>query len=97
MHKGILAGRMLEARKRVVTAAETAVSDKSLLDSLQMAQQERRPEVRALYEMEAVATIMEHLESTKSNGITVDEILAIDGLTATSKKAIEAHFNGPTK
>lgn len=99
MHKGILAGRLLDARNRITAAAAAAVSNPELLDKLQTAQHQKRSEIRLLYELEAVADIMEHLDAQepKSAGLSLDEVLAVPGLTVTSKKALEAHFNGPAE
>lgn len=96
MHKGILAGRLLDARRRIVAAAETAVSqtglNTQLLDDLRAAQREKRDDVRALYEMEAIGPIIEALATGGGDVVTQAEILTIPGLTKTSREAIEAHF-----
>lgn len=102
MHKGILAGRMLEARRRIVAAAETAVAtsglDPAALDDLRAAQRQKDADVRALYELEAVGPIIEALAAPTAGfapaGIALSEsdILAIPGLTKTSKEAIAAYF-----
>lgn len=103
MHKGILAGRMLDARRRIVAATETAVStsglDPAVLDALRAAQAEKRDDVRALYELEAIGPIIEALaqvvaaELEQAIGyLSQEEILAIPGLSKSSAKAIEAHF-----
>lgn len=105
MHKGILAGRMLEAQNRIVAAAKTAVVDHTLdpllLDELYAAQAEKRPEVRSLYELEAIGPIVEALNAALDDAGTLEqaegylsesEILEIQGLTKTSREAIESHF-----
>lgn len=106
MHKGILAGRLLDAQNRIVEAAKTAVIqhglDPLLLDELYAAQREKQADVRALYEMEAIGPIVEALntalgdvlddEETAVSGLDLDAILAIPGLTKTSISAIESHF-----
>ena len=104
MHKGILAGRLLDARRRVVKAAETAVREnglpQALLDNLHAAQSEKQPDVRALYELEAIGPIVEMLagkpaveELGQAAGMLDQEtILAIPGLTKTSREAIIAYF-----
>lgn len=107
MHKGILAGRMLEARRLILAAVATAVTDPALLDALRAAQAEKRTEVRDLYEMEALVPIVEHLATqaktaraeartavaaARANALTAAEILAIPGLTKTSREAIETYF-----
>ncbi|MCB8988087.1 MAG: hypothetical protein H6661_10110 [Ardenticatenaceae bacterium] len=111
MHKGTLAGRMLEARKRIVAAVDTAVATSGLnpaaLDDLRAAQRQKDADVRALYELEAVAPIVEALNANLSEAVadrqtavleqgedtlSESEILAIPGLTKTSKEAIIAYF-----
>lgn len=98
MQKGILAGRMDMARQRIVTAVLTAVAnglaDPELGEALQVAQSEKRDEVRALLELEAIAPIIESLaeERTSTVAVDVDSILAIEGLSITSQKAIKAHY-----
>lgn len=96
MHKGILAGRLLEARKRIVTAVLEGAVRPALLDQLNAALAEKRPDVRALYELEALAPIIEEL-ATAGNvggpaGLTAAQVLTIPGLTKTSKDAINAYF-----
>ena len=105
MHKGILAGRLLDARRRIVSAAETAVSqnglDPQLLDALYAASQEKQADVRELLELEAIGPIVEALNADLVSAGTLEEaegylsesdILAIPGLTKTSREAIAAHF-----
>lgn len=103
MHKGILAGRLLEARKALVKLAETAVSehglDSTLLDNLRAASAEKRPEVRVMRELEAIVPVIEMLLKTavavveEAQGyLSQEEILAIPGLSKSSIKAIEAYF-----
>ena len=103
MQKGILAGRLQTARERITIAAESAVREYAvgplLLDELIAAQREKQPDVRALYELEALGPIVEALTqclgdalAQQTHAVTQAEILAIPGLTATSKKAIEAYF-----
>lgn len=103
MQKGIFAGRLQTARERIVTAAETAVREHAvgplLLDDLIAAQREKQPDVRALYELEAIGPMVEALTrclgdalAQQTHAVAQAEILAIPGLTTTSKKAIEAYF-----
>jgi len=108
---------MLEARRRIVAAAETAVAaaglDQQLLDGLLSATAVKQPDVRALYELEAIAPIVEALNANLSEAqaalseaeaqptavleqavgyLSESDILAIPGLTKTSKEAITAYF-----
>lgn len=103
MQKGILAGRLQMARERIIKAAETGVADMAagplLLSALQQAQREKNPDVRALYELEAVGPIIEALAGKPAAKVgqaagMVDQetILAIPGLTKTSREAIAAYF-----
>ena len=96
MKRTILAARLEEARKRIVAAVLEAAVDPALLDDLDAALAEKRAETRTLYELEALAPIIEEL-ATAANvggpvGLTAAEVLAIPGLTATSKRAIEAYL-----
>lgn len=107
MHRGILAGRLEVAQGRIVAAAETAVTQSglapALLDDLRAAQQQKRPDVRAMAELEAIAPIIEALaepavvevtaiEEMSHDYLTAAEVLAIPGLTKTSREAIAAYF-----
>lgn len=106
MHKGILAGRMLEARRRVVRAVETAVTvyaiGPKLVDALYVAQREKQPDVRMMLELEAIGPIVEALNQALGDTLATPapaegylseaDILAIPGLTKTSKDAIRAYF-----
>lgn len=102
MQKGILAGRLQMARERIIKAAETGVADMAagplLLSALQQAQREKNPDVRALYELEAVGPIIEALagkpaaKDQAAGMVDQETILAIPGLTKTSREAIKAYF-----
>ena len=100
MQKGILAGRLQMARERIIKAAEAGVAETAvgplLLSDLYAAQREKNPDVRALYELEAVGPIVEALVEQLDGVGKLDQaaILAIPGLTKTSLAAIEAHFEG---
>lgn len=100
MKRSILAARLEVARERIVTAVLEAAVDPALLADLNAALAEKRAETRTLYELEALAPIIEEL-ATAANvggaegdgaGLTAAEVLAIPGLTATSKRALEAYF-----
>ena len=112
MHKGILASRLLAARKRVVAAVETAVTvyaiGPKLADALYVAQREKQADVRMMLELEAIGPIVETLNQCLGEALAAPviparleqaegylsqaDILAIPGLTKTSKDAINAYF-----
>lgn len=112
MHKGILAGRLLAARKRVLAAVETAVTvyaiGPKLADALYVAQREKQADVRMMLELEAIGPIVEALNQCLGEALAAQvlpatleqaegylsqaDILAIPGLTKTSKDAINAYF-----
>lgn len=96
MQKGILAGRLQMARERIIKAAEAGVSETAvgplLLGDLYAAQREKNPDVRALYELEAVGPIIEAMG--ESVGISQEQIMTIPGLTKTSREAIAVFFEG---
>ena len=74
MHKGILASRLLAARKRVVAAVETAVTvyaiGPHLADALYVAQREKQADVRMMLELEAIGPIVEALNQCLSEALT---------------------------
>lgn len=93
MQKSVLAGRMGLVRQALIQIL-AAVATPEQLEALKSAQAQKRADVQALYELEALLPIIESLTSGQQTAVDVDSILAIEGLSKTSQKAIEAHFNG---
>lgn len=90
MHTTILAKRQLDAQKRCMAAIETLAQKHNITKP--ETRQVRQPAVKQLFTWEAVADVLEAM-TKQQPGITVDDVLAIDGLSKTSIKAIKKHFN----
>lgn len=91
MHPTSLAKRQLDAQSRSIAAAE-AIAQKHGL-TLPAARQVRQPDIAQMLKWEALADFLEALANTHS--ITLADVLAIDGLSKTSARAIRKHFGEP--
>ena len=109
MHKGVYADRLLKAQKGLLDIVRLAVVegvlDASFMASIQTAQRERNPDIRALYELEAIGPAFSELALTavtleelvrgageSPHGPTLAEIVDIPGLSKTSRNAINDYF-----
>lgn len=109
MHKGVYADRLLKAQKWLLDivrlAVEKGVLDASFLASIQTAQREKNPDIRALYELEAIGPAFSELaltavtlaelvrgEGESPHGPTWAEIVDIPGLSKTSRNAINDYL-----
>lgn len=91
MHPTSLAKRQLDAQNRSMVAAE-AIAQKHGL-TLPAARQVRQPDIAQMLKWEALADFLEALANTHS--ITLADVLAIEGLSKTSARAIRKHFGEP--
>lgn len=89
MHPTSLAKRQLDAQNRSMAAAEAIAKQHSL--TLPAARQVRQPAIAQLLKWEALADFLEALVNTQP-GITLADVLTIEGLSKTSAKAIRKHF-----
>lgn len=88
MHPTSLAKRQLDAQNRSIAAAEAIAHRHGL--TLPAARQVRQPDIAQMLKWEALADFLEALANTHS--ITLADVLAIDGLSKTSARAIRKHF-----
>lgn len=91
MHPTSLAKRQLDAQNRSMVAAEAIAQRHGL--TLPAARQVRQPDIAQMLKWEALADFLEALANTHS--ITLADVLAIDGLSKTSARAIRKHFGEP--
>lgn len=91
MHPTSLAKRQLDAQNRSIAAAEAVAQRHGLI--LPSARQVRQPDIAQMLKWEALADFLEALANTHS--ITLADVLAIDGLSKTSARAIRKHFGEP--
>ena len=89
MHPTSLAKRQLDAQNRSMAAAEAIAKQHGL--TLPEARQVRQPAIAQLLKWEALADFLEALVNTQPS-ITLADVLAIEGLSKTSAKAIRKHF-----
>lgn len=91
MHQTSLAKRQLDAQTRSMTAASTLAERYGL--TLPDVRQVRDPAIRQMFQWEALATFLETLAAIEPKpGVTLADVLAIEGLPKTALKAIQAHF-----
>ena len=91
MHPTSLAKRQLDAQNRSMVAAEVIAQKHGL--TLPAVRQVRQPDIAQMLKWEALADFLEALANTHS--ITLADVLAIDGLSKTSARAIRRHFGEP--
>lgn len=91
MHPTSLAKRQLDAQNRSIAAAEVIAQRHGL--ALPAARQVRQPDIAQMLKWEALADFLEALANTHS--ITLADVLAIEGLSKTSARAIRRHFGEP--
>jgi len=92
MKRTILAAKRLEAHRRLQTAVSRLAAAYGL-PVPDLGQDAPVQDLAWLWRDEALADFLEALPEN-TGGFTAEEILAVDGLTATSKKALEAFFDG---
>ena len=102
MKASIMAARRQDAHDRLVLEAQCLTAVLGLPDPIGLEPQERNPAVRQLKRDEFLGSLLAQVRVRVLDGqtavtqldgsLTQAEILAIPGLTATSKKAIEAYF-----
>lgn len=89
MHPTIIAQRQAAAQKRIMAAAGTVAERWGVEPPSKV--EGRYNNVNDMMTWETVATFLETL-ATASPGVKVEEVLAVPGLSKTSIKAIEKHF-----
>ena len=92
MHPTSLAKRQLDAQNRGIAAAEVIAQRHGL--TLPAARQVRQPDIAQMLKWEALADFLEAIANTQP-GVTLADVLAIDGLSETSARAIRKHFGEP--
>ena len=92
MHPTSLAKRQLDAQNRSMAAAEVLAQRAGV--SMPDMRQVRQPAILQLLKWEALAEVLEALANTQP-GITLADVLAIEGLSKTSIKALRKHFGEP--
>ena len=92
MHPTSLAKRQLDAQNRSIAAAE-AIGHRHGL-TLPDVRQVRQPDIAQMLKWEALADFLEALVNTQP-GVTLADVLAIEGLSKTSARAIRRHFGEP--
>ena len=91
MHQSILAKRQLDAQARSMAAASTLAQRYGL--TLPDARQVRDPAIAQLFKWEALATFLEALAAAEpAPGLTLADVLAVEGLSKTAVKAIAKAF-----
>lgn len=91
MHQTVLAKRQLDAQARSMTAAVTLAERYGL--PLPEARQVRDPAIKQMFQWEALATFLESLAVIEPTpGLTLADVLAVEGLSKTAKTAIEKAF-----
>lgn len=89
MHPTSLAKRQLDAQNRSMAAAEVLAQRAGV--SMPDMRQVRQPAILQLLKWEALAEVLEALANTQP-GITLADVLAVEGLSKTSIKALRSHF-----
>ena len=89
MHPTSLAKRQLDAQNRSMAAAEALAQRAGV--SMPDMRQVRQPAILQLLKWEALAEVLEAL-ANRQPGITLADVLAIEGLSKTSIKALRSHF-----
>ena len=92
MHPTSLAKRQLDAQNRSMAAAEALAHRAGV--SMPDMRQVRQPAILQLLKWEALAEVLEAL-ANRQPGITLADVLAIEGLSKTSIKALRKHFGEP--
>lgn len=92
MHPTSLAKRQLDAQNRSMAAAEALAQRAGV--SMPDMRQVRQPAILQLLKWEALAEVLEAL-ANRQPGITLADVLAIEGLSKTSIKALRKHFGEP--
>lgn len=92
MHPTSLAKRQLDAQNRSMAAAEVLAQRAGV--SMPDMRQVRQPAILQLLKWEALAEVLEALANTQP-GITLADVLAVEGLSKTSIKALRSHFGEP--
>ena len=92
MHPTSLAKRQLDAQNRSMAAAEVLAQRAGV--SMPDLRQVRQPTILQLLKWEALAEVLEALAKAQP-GVTLADVLAIEGLSKTSIKALRKHFGEP--
>lgn len=99
MHPTSLAKRQLDAQNRSMAAAEVLAQRAGV--SMPDMRQVRQPAILQLLKWEALADVLEalantqpglHSQQTSSRQVTLADVLAIEGLSKASIKALRSHF-----
>lgn len=89
MHPTALAKRQLDAQNRSMAAAEALAQRTGL--SMPDVRQVRQPAIAQLFKWEAIAEVLEALAKAQP-AVTLADVLAVEGLSKTSIKALRTHF-----
>lgn len=91
MHQTILAKRRLDAQQRCLAAATTLSSRTGV--ALPAARQVRDPNIAQLFQWESLAAFLEALAAVEPTpGITLADVLAVEGLSKAAATAIKRYF-----
>ncbi len=89
MHPRILTQRMAQAQQRIAVACKKLAAQHGIAPPV--APHDRYPTVAQLLRLEGLAAFVEELTSIKP-GVTLDEILAVEGLSKTSIAKIKEQY-----